>query len=550
MNKRNQIKPEYSKTTVRTMRWTGLAIALLLSIYVGIMLARNYSIYNNAGGTVIVAAILAVFCLLSFVRPPRGRRWINVAFVVYYLSMLTLSLRINLVQSIEIAAVLWLILLTTTGIVLGRRWLLFGDITAFASCLLGLVIGGIATADNIVLLFAMLGMTSFVSYYFYALRESGLIYLRDYDRLKLRERLQTRRLRTVVNGLQDAIFSVDDTGVVRLYNSAAMSLLNTNRDLIGLSIDNLLHLANENGDVVSVKSLVSDIRGSVVRDDLLLVYGEDDKINLHLSLLPIRENFGSNSRQGSPDQGGYIIIARDITKQKSLDDERDEFISVVSHELRTPVAIAEGALSNLQFLIERKADMSTFVTTLNAAHDQILYLGKMVNDLSTLSRAQRGVYMDNEDIEIEPFMNSLKAKYQKEADERKLKLILTIKQKGAVVVPSMAIEEIMQNIITNSLKYTRKGSVTIGVEPGSDREHARFYVSDTGIGMSKSDLHHIFQRFWRSEDYRTRETSGTGLGLHVVDQLAQKIGTKIVVSSELNVGSTFSFELPLHTAKE
>ena len=103
----------------------------------------------------------------------------------------------------------------------------------------------------------------------------------------------------------------------------------------------------------------------------------------------------------------------------------------------------------------------------------------------------------------------------------------------------------MQNLISNAIKYTEVGSVTVGVraEP-HDRSHARFYVRDTGIGISKSDLDKIYLRFWRSEDYRTRQTSGTGLGL------ASKVGTHIDVKSELNIGSTFSLLLPVKRDKK
>ena len=129
---------------------------------------------------------------------------------------------------------------------------------------------------------------------------------------------------------------------------------------------------------------------------------------------------------------------------------------------------------------------------------------------------------------------------------KQLRLIAYINVNGKVTVPSMVIEEIMQNLITNAIKYTEKGSVTIGVEPiAGDDTHARFYVKDTGIGISKSDMEHIFQRFWRSEDYRTRQTNGTGLGLHVVDQLATKSGAKVDVISQLNGGSKFRIVLPV-----
>ena len=102
----------------------------------------------------------------------------------------------------------------------------------------------------------------------------------------------------------------------------------------------------------------------------------------------------------------------------------------------------------------------------------------------------------------------------------------------------------MQNLITNAIKYTHKdGSVLIGTKLKKD--HIEFYVRDTGIGISKSDQSHIFQRFWRSEEYRARETSGTGLGLHIVQQLADKIGTEVKFESRLNHGSNFYFSLPV-----
>ena len=200
-----------------------------------------------------------------------------------------------------------------------------------------------------------------------------------------------------------------------------------------------------------------------------------------MSIFPIKNQFAIRK---SRNIDGVIIVMTDITKEKSLDDERDEFISVVSHELRTPVAIAEGALSNMQLLLDRGGDPRVFTQTLDSAHNQILYLGQMVNDLATLSRAERGIYMDNEEIDIESFMTSLYNKYAKPAKEKGLRFIVDIDLTGTVLVPSMVIEEIMQNLISNAIKYTEVGSVTVGVraEP-HDRSHARFYVRDTGIGI-------------------------------------------------------------------
>ena len=143
----------------------------------------------------------------------------------------------------------------------------------------------------------------------------------------------------------------------------------------------------------------------------------------------------------------------------------------------------------------------------------------------------------------------MKAKYLADADSRHIKLIATTKvnQHDQVLIPNMVIEEIMQNLISNAIKYTPdNGTVSIGADYlGETRKRVIFYVKDTGIGISKSDQAHIFEKFWRSEDYRTRKTSGTGLGLHVVDQLAKKANLTINVDSEFGKGSKFSFTLPV-----
>jgi len=109
-------------------------------------------------------------------------------------------------------------------------------------------------------------------------------------------------------------------------------------------------------------------------------------------------------------------------------------------------------------------------------------------------------------------------------------------------VSRLYLHELLQNFITNAIKYTRDGSVTLKIH--KSRDEVRFEVSDTGIGISKSDQAKVFDKFYRSEDYRTRETNGTGLGLYVTRKLAKKMGTQIELKSRLNHGSSFSFTLP------
>lgn len=346
---------------------------------------------------------------------------------------------------------------------------------------------------------------------------------------------------TIVNNLADAVFSIDMKGRIRLYNAAGLNLLDTNASVEGKLLNDVFSLEDEDGRKIDLFDEIKQVKAVTVNDTLRMRSG-DDVMRLELTFAPIRSSYSSQDPSGTSQ--GFILIARDVTRIKSLEEERDEFISVVSHELRTPVTVAEGTISNAQIMLERDlSDKQQLERSLEEAHDQVVYLAKMVNDLSTLSRAERGVASEVERIDVAEFAHDLFGEYHAEADKAGLHFNLEIAPKpGYVSVSRLYLHELLQNFITNSIKYTREGSVTLAVR--RDKDEIIFEVSDTGIGISKSDQAKVFNKFYRSEDYRTRETSGTGLGLYVTRKLAKKMGTTIELKSRLNHGSTFSFRLP------
>lgn len=357
------------------------------------------------------------------------------------------------------------------------------------------------------------------------------------------ERLQYDRILTIINNLTDATFSTDEKGTVLMYNAACLDLIDTNDSLKGRNISELFKLADGDKSSVKLFDVLSGATKATRRDDLTHTYADGEEIRLEVTYAPIKSTYSRHKK--AQIQAGYILIMRDVTKQKSLEEERDEFISVVSHELRTPITIVEGTLSNVQVMMDKPElpDRTTVNTVLKTAHDQVLYLAKMVNDLSTLSRAERGVADAPEAIDIAEMVHKLHDQYQKDAGARKLHLNLDMGTKvGIINVSRLYVEELLQNFITNAIKYTQSGSVTIIVKQTKGK--VRFSVKDTGIGISRGDQIKVFAKFYRSEDYRIRETNGTGLGLYVSAKLAHKIGTQIELTSRLNHGSTFSFELP------
>jgi len=366
----------------------------------------------------------------------------------------------------------------------------------------------------------------------------------EIDRLELARNqaekiLQRDRILTIVNNLADAVISTDKDGVIRVYNAACLNLLDTNRDINGLHIDKILRLTDNDNRPFKMIPNFALARGVVAREDLrATISGETIRLSVIYS--PIRSNNSSSSQKSYND--GFVVILRDITKQKSLEEERDEFISVVSHELRTPITVAEGSLSNLEFMMERTdIPQSVLRENIKMSHDQVLFLARMVNDLSTLSRAERGVADAAEEISVDELVQDLFKEYARQAEAKGLRFNLDVEpQLGEVSASRLYLKELLQNLITNAIKYTKEGEVTL-IAKKLKGNKLELTVKDTGIGISKSDQAHIFEKFWRSEDYRTRETGGTGLGLYVARKLAKKLGIEIEMASRLNHGSTFKF---------
>lgn len=437
---------------------------------------------------------------------------------------------------------IWLILLYIVNYYYGKQGFVISSSVLFLT-LLGASFRLLANTSSPIEYFQFIGVQ------FASIVIIGLFFLEteavgDKDRRLLlgsmdKAQLERQRLMSLINSMGDGVISTDERGVIKLYNASALNVLDTNSSLDEKNIDEVMMVIDQSAKVVDLIAEVAEGNSNLISTDHLLVYPDGEKINLYLNISPIKLSFQQNIERG------YIISFRDITHEKSLEEERNEFISVVSHELRTPIAITEANISNAQFIAEKGNNLSAVKTSLEAAHKQALFLANMINDLSTLSRAERGkLDMKTEPIDPREIMKSLEEDYTKQAISKGLELFTDIDDSTPVSITSnrLYIREILQNFITNSVKYTKQGSVTILLR-GKDNG-IEFDVRDTGIGISKSDQKRVFDKFFRSEDFRTRESSGTGLGLYVTKKLMKLINAEVIIKSKLNEGSTFSVFIP------
>ena len=243
------------------------------------------------------------------------------------------------------------------------------------------------------------------------------------------------------------------------------------------------------------------------------------------------------------DSTGLMAVLHDVTEQRKLDDSRREFVANVSHELRTPLTNVRGYAETLMSAddIDRDTQMR-FLGVISSEADRMT---RIVKDLLTLTR------LDYNRMEMNMQLMDLrelgaKAAQAMEGQARSKDLTLTCTLPEAlpeVLGDAERIQQVIINIITNAIKYNKPhGSITITGGTEGDRVFLR--VADTGIGVPKEDLPRLFERFYRVDKARSRESGGTGLGLAIAKQIVESHGGTIGFDSEYGKGSVVTLYLP------
>jgi PAS domain S-box-containing protein len=391
--------------------------------------------------------------------------------------------------------------------------------------------------DDWPLALAPLALILIIAYYVSSLTQDDREERTELRQLNTAVQRERRQLESLVNSLKDGVMAVDSNGLISLANKSASSLFDLT-ELIGRSFDEAIELYDSKGNRASFFGSGSSEQ-EISRSDLVKRMGEDETA-LEVRLTPFEVG---NEPQGT------IIFIRDITKQKSLDEERDEFISLASHELRTPLALIEGNLSLAKSpssgqLNDRQTEL------LKKTYRNVRHLSAIVADLTTLDQADKGMLdVELERIDIGEIIKELVADNVEQATEKGLELTYEVDSGVKPVVTSkFRLVEILTNFLSNAIKYTSKsGSVIVRVVPDAHSGGAIVSVTDTGVGISATDKRKIFDKFYRSEDYHTRETEGTGLGLYIVRKLAARLNGEVWLTSELGKGTTFYLRVPQYS---
>ena len=534
---------KFEKSIQRINIIYGLLIPLLVSVLLSSLLWVIRPSYFQSGQlakSTYIAVTVIVLIIAAIQGSARGhltKKQNSLIYICYHIGLGLLSLFV--VPYPSPFAFMWIVLLIGVDLLFGKRWQIVTAAFYVVVQIASYLHAGNISLENSIVCIAIIAGTIVV-----ALQASKYRQISDDERAVLSSAsrattFERQRLLSLINNMGEAVIATDKRGKVLIYNAAVLNLLDTNRTLEGKSLDAILSLKDSKNKKVKLTSLLEKTPIGVTTTDYIHEFGPHDAINLYINIAPVKLGFREEA------ESGYIMLMRDITKEKSLEDERDEFISVVSHELRTPVAIAEGNISNAIFVSNREKASKIISTSLAQAHDQVLFLASMINDLATLSRAERtDVALEITPVDPRQLIHAMARDYEAQAATKKLKLTVSAAADVQTINTSeLYVHEILQNFVTNSIKYTKTGSVIIHVRSNKMGD-AVFSIADTGIGLSKADQKRVFDKFFRSEDYRTRESSGTGLGLYVTAKLAHRLNAQISIESELKKGSTFTVTIP------
>ena len=245
------------------------------------------------------------------------------------------------------------------------------------------------------------------------------------------------------------------------------------------------------------------------------------------------------------DDGSVLAVVRDVTEARRLDAIRRDFVANASHELKTPAASIQAAAETLGQAAadEDAAAVTRFATQLER---EAVRLSRIVADLLDLSRLEAGSELD-ERVHLDALVREEAQRYEDVAARADLRLLIHAPVAAPVLGSGRDLSLLVRNLVDNAIHYTRAGgsvNVTVQAEDGA----ATLRVHDTGIGIPRRDLSRIFERFYRVDRARSRDTGGTGLGLAIVRHVAENHGGTVRVESELGAGTTVEVTIPCDTA--
>lgn len=331
------------------------------------------------------------------------------------------------------------------------------------------------------------------------------------------------KIETTLTYMADGVLTVDKNGKIIHINPIAKRILSVkSKDLLYDQI-----ISRKTHDLYLDKIEENNWNGTYVL--------ETEKETYKIDYAPFMD--------GQNEVGGVILVFKNITEQFRLEKQQKEFVANVSHELKTPITTIKSYTETLlEGALDEKEVAVDFLKVVNSESDR---MSRLVSDLLKLSRMdhEKAIWT-KEKININEMLKDICLKLNLQAKGKNIKMVCNYDSRNSnVLFDRDGLEQILLNIIGNAIKYTPENG-DVSVDVSAETSKVVIKIKDTGIGIPKDDLNHVFERFYRVDKARTRQMGGTGLGLSIADQIAKAHDSTIEISSKLHAGTTVTISIP------
>jgi len=345
---------------------------------------------------------------------------------------------------------------------------------------------------------------------------------------KVREAgLRRLELEAAFRDMPEAILVTDGKGVITRINTRARQLMGVK----GFEPEGMWLSGMPAGPELSSAAIKALASGQAVHQEVSPASSPDSVLSVSAS--PIIE--GGAVR-------GCVLVARDITGPRKLENMRKDFVANVSHELKTPLTAIKGCAETLLGgALEDKENGPGFARSI---YDQAVRLDNLVDDLLKISYAESGrASLEKTPVDLQELVARTAAGLGAALSKKKVSVLNLVPRGFLVQADGGKLSQVLINLMDNAAKYNREGG-EIKVACSDEVGAVKVTVEDNGHGIAAGHLPHIFERFYRADKARSRELGGTGLGLSIVKHLVELHGGSVGADSAEGRGSTFWFTLP------
>lgn len=341
--------------------------------------------------------------------------------------------------------------------------------------------------------------------------------------------MQHDRLHTLIENMGSGLLFIDSKGYINIFNRSINEIFSFEQeDLKG----QLYYEAFTQKEIVKLVEEIFMTERNLRRQIHLKIGNEQKDF----------EVYGAPILGANVEWKGVVLVFHDISDLKRLEQMRKDFVANVSHELRTPITSIKGfAETLLDGAMNDREVLQEFLTIILNESDRLQVL---IQDLLDLSKMEnKGFTLNLSRVNIKELLENSLRVLQSKAIERDIQLDLIVSDTITEIDgDSDRLKQVFINVISNSLSYSPNGAKVI-VKTTDFEDFVQIEISDTGIGIDKSELPRIFERFYRVDKARTRNSGGTGLGLAIVKHIIEAHEGTVQINSQVGEGTTVTIQL-------